>query len=312
MALNKELWSSIVTKELLASNTFLDAIKNYGSYVDNKYVHIPVQQADFSTVLVNPTSFPISTVNTRVDTDNQVLMDLFACQPIALDSPIEFYELNYDKRADVMQQAINLLKQTIADKALIDLGTWSGVTITTCTGTGKTSSNAYQSGNRASISASDILKIKYQFDSQDVPAEDRVLLLPAEMYNDLLKLPDFKASYLLTTDVNKFNIPGTVGKIYDFTVVMRSRVLLTNSGATIVNTTTNKFASLTAGTGQTAANAAGIAFSLQTVGKAAGEIKLYERVEDPLYLTTIINMSVRGKAFSMFTAAKGLAVISEI
>jgi len=309
MALNKEYWSDVVSKQLLASSTFVDKIKKYNQYVTNKYVHIPVQQADFVTINVNPTSFPLTSTSTRVDADNQILMNLFMSNPIPLNNPIEFYEFSYDKAADVMGQAIDLLRVKMADYLLLDLGAWSGVTITKTSGTARTVASQYQSGTRNSLVAADIAALKYSFDATDVP-DDRVLVLPPELYKDVVNLSDFKPNYLLTQG-DTIDIPGKVGNLYGFAVVVRSRVLLTNSGATTVNTTINKFTDLATGSTQTGSNAAGLAFSISCVGAALGDIKTFSRIDDPFYGATVVSFSARAKAFNLFTTAKGLAVLSE-
>ena len=329
--LNKQLWSSTITEQLLASNSFLATWKNYSQYVDNQYVNIPVQpdwKTNSSPIHINPASYNfLSSFNTSAYQVNQIAMTNLIAEPLTLSSPVEEYEFAFDKRANLTAYSSELLKMTIDDLSLVQLGTWTGVSAQTyaTTGSKRAAYNSYQSGNRLAISQQDLLNIRYLFDSQDIPLEGRKIIIPAELESDIFALGGangpFVPFYLLTDNKGSIRTPGTIGAIYGFDVIVRSRVLLTSSGSTtgttgtVINTSGvnpgNRIDLLATGTTQTSANMALIAYSEALVGRAYGPVDIFSLVDSPYAYGTVISYYTRYSAFNIFNSNKGIAVLGE-
>lgn len=297
MALNQEFWSAKVSDVLFADNSFLSVVPSFQENIINgKYVHVPVAGSMSDIISVDPSSFPITGATSRTDSDNLVTMHSFALKPIYLADPIETYEVNYNKAQSVLNQSLKHLTNSVADKLLVDLA--SGATVYTGTGAGRAALNATQTGNRSGITLKEIKSIAYKFDSQDVPADGRYLVLPSELAQDITTFSEFKDAYTLT---EKVVVDGFIGKIYGFNVILRSKVLVTNSANTLLATATHTATS----------NAAGLAFSTYTVAKAYGSVEVFSKENDPNYYGNVISALQRAVAFNLYDTKLGVAIIAE-
>ena len=296
MALNQEIWIAQIQELFTSDNTFASVLPNYSEWVNGKYVHIPNAGTISNLVSKNVSSWPITGVTSRTDGDNQITLDTYYLNPIVLTTPIEELEFSYSKRSSVMNASLKQLTQATNDGLILDMST--GASVITGTGTGRAAIHASQTGNRSGITMAEIRKAAYLFNSQNLPAEGRWLLLPAELLNDLVSLTEFQYSYTLT---NTVVVDGFIGKIGGFNVVVRDRVLLTNSGNTLLTTQTMA----------ATYNAAALAFSTATNFRAVGEVKMFEKLGDPNYMADVISGLVRSKGGNMYSTPLGVAVIAE-
>ena len=296
--LNKELWISEIAEIFKSDNTFASVLQNYSEWVDNKYLHLPNAGTPSDLISKNVSSFPVTGNTTRTDSSVDITMDTYYINPIYLATPIEELEYNYNKRVSVMSDSMNSLRQAAHDGMI--LGMAQGATVYTGTGTARAAWNASQTGNRSGITFADIQKIHYLFNSQNIPAEGRYLLLPSELIEDVISLSNFQYSYTLT---NAAVIDGMIGKIAGFWVIQRDKVLVTTSGGTLKSTQT--FAASDC--------AAGLAFSTATNVKAIGEIKIFEKLQDPNYYGDVISGYVRAVAANKYgtSSPKGVAILAE-
>lgn len=296
--LNKELWISEIAEIFKSDNSFASVLQNYSAWVDNKYLHLPNAGAASNLISKNVSSFPVTGNTTRTDSSVDITMDTYYINPIYLATPIEELEFNYNKRVSVMSDSMNQLLQAAHDGMILNMA--QGATVYTGTGTARAGWNASQTGNRSGITFADIQKIHYLFNSQNIPQEGRYLLLPAELLEDVITLSNFQHSYTLT---NTTVIDGMIGKIAGFTVISRDKVLVTTSGGTLKSTQT--FAATDC--------AAALAFSTATNVKAIGEIKIFEKLQDPNYYGDVISGYVRSVAANKYgtSTPKGVAILAE-
>lgn len=296
--LNKELWLSDIAQIFKSDNSFASVLQNYSSFVDNKYLHLPNAGTISDLISKNVSSFPVTGNTTRTDASVDITMDTFYINPIYLATPIEELEFNYNKRASVMSDSMNQLLQTAHDSMILNMAT--GASVITGTGTARAAWNASQTGNRSGITFADIQKVHYLFNSQNIPMDGRYLLVPSELLEDIISLSQFQYSYTLT---NSVVIDGFIGKIAGFNIVQRDKVLVTVSGGTLKST--QVFAASDC--------AAALAFSTATNVKAIGEIKVFEKLQDPNYYGDVISGYVRSVAANKYgtSTPKGVAILAE-
>ena len=296
MSLNKQIWIDTVAEVLRQDNSFASKITDYSEYASGTILHIPNAGIPGTLVSKNLTSWPVSAATFRTDVDNAITMDIYYLNPIQLATPVEELQFNYNKRSSVMLASLSELKENIHNGLILDMSV--GSTVYTGTGSGRTCLNSAQTGNRSAITYTDVLKVQYLFNSQNIPTEGRYMLVPAELQNDILGMTQFNNSELLT---NQSTIDGFVGKIAGFNVILRSTVLLTTSGGTLK---TNQ-------TYATSDCAAALFFSTATVFKSVGNIDIYEDIQNPFYMGDIISGKCPAKGGNKFATPKGIAVLAE-
>ena len=145
------------------------------------------------------------------------------------------------------------------------------------------------------------MKAMIQFNKDDVPAENRFLLVDSVMYADLLDdLTDKELSaFLSCADASR----GVLGKLYGFEIMQRSQVLRTtaNGGALL------KWEEEAVATEL----AAGLAWQQDCVSRALGEVKMFDDTGSPTYYGDIYSFLVRAGGSPRRYDGKGIAVIIE-
>ena len=119
-------------------------------------------------------------------------------------------------------------------------------------------------------------------DRDNVPLENRKLLVPPSMHNDLLLLDEFTRMDAYGSS----NIPdGLVGWVFGFAVMVRHQV-------TSHTTSTYAIKDPAAATAVTDI-AGGIAWHPSFVRRANGTIKTFLNIDDPAYFGSIFSTAVR-------------------
>lgn len=118
----------------------------------------------------------------------------------------------------------------------------------------------------ASMTKADVLALMEAFNAADIPQEGRYLLVDAKMHAQLLQsLTESESmAFLACADAQQ----GVLGKLYSFNVMMRSTV--------------NPSGGLGA-----------LAWHEQSVCRALGEVKMFDRTDDPTYYGDIYSFLVR-------------------
>jgi len=284
-----KVFSKDLQKNLFPANEFYKQSKL--DSVNGGTVEVP-QSGSKPTVEVDAT-VPL-TPEARVDSVLTYSVHKFNTPPIYVEDANEAV-INYSKRMDIMGDHIAMLNTTIAER----IGTaWcpaDGSSSLKTTGATRPSS----AGGAAvkAVTYNDILNLMTALDAQDIPADGRYLLASANMYADLLKLPEFTSS-----DFQK-GVPvenGVVGEILGFKVYKRSKSVRYD----------NTFQKIAAGTSaQTTDRDAIIAWHKSFVRRAEGNAKTYGRFDDPEYLGSIVNAMVRAGGSKGRTNGEGVAVL---
>lgn len=209
MAITREIWLNALVETLFADNSFAQRLTNHSAFTDGKKVHVP-NAGTPPTVVKNRSTFP-ATAGTRADADLSYDLDDFTTNPIRIPK-VDEYELSYDKRSSVTEQARKALVDAVYTSILTTLAT-------TCA-----------TGNKSvqeTFTKAAVLAIMTNFNSKNVPLEGRCLILTPDAYDELLaSLTEAESnSFLATADAKT----GKVGMIYGFEVFMRSKIDSTDS-----------------------------------------------------------------------------------
>lgn len=302
MPLQREIWQDHIAGNLFKNNEFMLHSINASHYVVNgKIVHIP--QAGATATVVRdrfdvPGGIP-ATVVERTDSEEVYTLHEFTTDPIYIPD-IESYELSYDKRESVLAEYEASLRQAVANSLLINWAPASGTNIVRTTGASAASHLAGTTGNRKRFTGADLKQAKLLMDRADVPFEDRYALLSADMFQQLTDsleatmYRDFSAAY----DAKN----GILGRLYGFNIMMRSTVLAYTNDTTPV--------ALEYGEDNDAdTNDAVLCWQTNSMERALGDIKIFERVGDPTYYGDIYSVSVRMGGRIRNSTEKGVIAI---
>lgn len=296
MAVNKEVWLNTIMENFFPDNSFATKSIDDSIFVNNKKVHIPNAGAP-SGVEINRTEKPAS-VKQRPDNDLEYSMDELTTNPIYIPN-IDTVELSYDKRQSILwndrmdlqkNAHQNLLYRWINEELIVETSGESRAAHTSDKAT----------GNRKKLTKATVLALMTRFNQDDVPAENRYILLDSCMYADLLEDLTEKelSAFLASADAQQ----GIVGRLYGFDIMQRSQVLRMTSAKKLLEWS---------GEGMAGELAAGLAWQQQCVSRAMGEVKMFDSTDNPLYYGDIYSFLMRMGGSRRRYDKKGVATIVE-
>lgn len=286
MAVTAELWTKDIVGNLFKNNDWARRAFNADMYVINgTVVHIPVAGAP-STVTKNLAVFPAVAVQ-RTDTDITYALDTFYSTPRHIKN-IDQYELAYDKRQSAMGEDQSAIIQTAMDSLLFRWAPAVANAFAT-TGAAVPTSLSGATGTRKAFTKDMFLNVKKKMDAANIPYNDRIAVLTADHYNDFLN----NLSDAERTDVGKVADlkTGKVGMYLGIEIYMRSAVLRyrgASFGASVVVDELDIAFAPTA-----TDRAASIFYQQNAVERSLGEVKFFERADDPLYYGDVYSYLVR-------------------
>lgn len=279
MAVQKEIWQRTIIEGLFADNTFLSKAVNDDMYVnEGKKVHIPNAGAP-SGVVLNRSELP-ATAQKRTDQDVDYTLNELSTNPIVIPYA-DMVELSYNKRNSVIDQD---RKQLIFMAAESMLKSWlpaSDHRVST-TGQGVPAWTPSATGLRKKITPADVSALQLRMNADNVPQTDRYLLLDAQMYQQLLDgMTQTQAiGFFQAADIKR----GVMGMLYGFEVMVRSTVYRFAANGTLKDLSADGAATDLAG---------GLAWQLDSVSRALGEVVMFDSVDNPLYYGDIYSFLVR-------------------
>ena len=295
MAVQKEIWMNSIVEGLFADNSFLSKAFSADEFVNaGKTVHIPNAGAG-SNVTKNRSSFPAS-VTARTDSDLTFNLDEFTTDPIKIPYADQV-ELSYNKRESIIKLDKAKLIESVSTDMLFN---WSPAVANSIRTTGAAvgSHTLSATGNRKLFTKTDVKNAMNKFNAQDIPQENRWLLIDAEMYGQLLDSLTTQEAMAFHSLVDTKN--GVLGKLYTFNIMMRSKAGLY---------TTAVAPKLWTAAGSATDNAAAIAWHENSVCRALGQTEMFESVKDPLYYADIYSFLVRAGGRPMRSGVEGLLAI---
>lgn len=301
MAVQKEIWMNSIVEGLFADNSFLSKAFNADEFVkQGKTVHIP-NAGSPSGVRKNRSTFP-ATIKHRNDVDLEFDLNEFTTDPIRLPNA-DKYELSYNKRESVLGQDKRKLLQDVAEDIIYQWSPASGYTIRT-TGEATAPYLPNQTGNRKKFIIDDVEALMGAFNDDDVPQEDRYLLIDSHFHRQLINSmsdADARAFHALADLKN-----GIIGKLFSFNIMMRSKVArystalspkawIGDDGATINSLATD--------------HAAALAWHYDSVCRALGETEMFDDEGNPTMYADVYSFLVRAGGRPMRTDVKGLRAV---
>lgn len=298
MAIQREIWQDHIEGNLFKNNEFLLASTDAGQFVlQGKVVHIP-QAGALPNVVKNRSSLP-ATVVQRADTDITYSLDEYTSDPIMIPYA-ETIELSYNKRESVLGEHENALKQAIAENILVTWAPTGAATQLRTTGTATAAHLDSGTGNRKKLTAKDLKAAQLALNKQNVPMDGRYALLSADMFQQLTDdlsvndYRDFSAAYNIKD--------GVLGRLFGFSIMMRSSVVsFTNDTVPTINAV--------GATAAAADNDAVLCWQADALERAVGEIKFFERLDDPTYYGNVYSVSLRMGGRKRRTDQKGVIAI---
>lgn len=296
MALNKQVWLNTIVENFFPDDSFATKSIDDSIFVENKTVHVP-NAGTPSGVEINRTQKP-ATVNQRTDNDLTYDMDELTTNPIYIPN-IDTVELSYDKRQSILwNDRMELQKQ--AHQNLLYRWFTAGKVIETNGDDCEAHTSATATGNRKKLTKATILDLMVKFNQDDVPATGRYILLDSVMYSHLLDdLTDKELSaFLASANAQQ----GVLGRLYGFDIMQRSQVLRLKADKSLLKWNAN---------GVAGELAAGLAWQEQCVSRALGEVKMFDKMDDPTYYGDIYSFLMRVGGSKRRYDSKGIYVIAE-
>ena len=294
MAVKKELWAKTIIEGLFPDDSFMSKSINDSKYVyEGKKVHVP--QAGAAPKVEKNRSVVPATAKKRDDTDLEYEIAEFTTDPIYIPNA-ENYELSYSKRESVVRVARNELMENVAAEMLMN---WAPESTETYEATGA-EVDAYQNsatGKRKMINRQDVLNLMTQFDRQNIPQNGRFLLLDAVMYGRLLSdlTESDKNMFLASADAAK----GVLGNLYGFNIMKRSEVLRYSNAKSAVSASSSTATDLPAG----------LAWHMDSVSRALGDVKVFANDGDALYYGDIVSFLIRTGGHKRRQDKKGVIAV---
>jgi hypothetical protein len=334
MALNIELFTSVIMDNVFPNDTFMTRGTDHSQYVkylmgDGKtagaaIVHIP-QAGAVPIVAMNRSLFPASAI-ARTDTDLTYSINEYSCNPFYLEYS-EAETVAYDKAASLLYNMTQVLKQTIGNQTAYAWApsgtTTAGVTriVRTSGPSGSTALSSGATGTRNSLALADIANAKNILDQDFAIDSMRSLVLPSALWNiDILQLSNITKflelgdkSGLREGTIDPQTIEGYVGKIYGFDVFTRPSVVVYQLTATTGTTVIQGLAPIGANgvpvSAATSDELGAIFFQQNGVSNAIGETIIFWNPDRAEYYGSLMSALVRQGAAKMRADGKFVGAI---
>ena len=301
-----------IQENLYRGCEFVKYSTSHDQYVDDYAVHVP-QAGSGVTVVKNRTELPAS-VTERTDDQLIYYLDEYTTDPILIRN-IEKIQLSYDKRMSVMKNKIQLINQQLGDDGAYNWAaglyvptTVNGVFQTTGTLTALSNSvypSLYQNsatGSRRLFQLNDILQLKLKLDKDNVPQTGRFILIPSEMWFDLVNTNVSILGSRLYLPDDEVVADGAIAKIYGFNIFQRPVVNYYVGGS-------SPTLKAVGAAGASTDTMGCLAWQEDCVAKAQGAVKFFAREYDPAYFGSYYSALVMFHNVALRNDAKGIAAL---
>lgn len=298
MAIFTEIWAADIKEKLFPSNTFLGQCIREDVLVKNNRVHHS-ESGDLPEVTIGQTLLPAAiTKRTDIDLSYDVLP--FRSKPERIER-VEEIETNYSIRQLTLRNHVNQINRKMADFFPYAWAPNITANIKETTGNARIGSAPGATGQRKALKKEDILEVKLQMDSNDVPLVNRFILMPPQMLTDLLKDPQvLSKDYVETPNL----VTGSVGRLYGFEIYVRS--LVGRYGADSTD------AKAVDATNEATDEAFALVWQKEQVRAALGDIKIFANENEPTLYGSYFSTESRAGGNRSFTDFTGVYSIREV
>ncbi len=303
MAIQVEVWEDRIEDSLLPDSDFVTKSVNHNEFVEKKTVHIP-QAGTPATVIKNRSVLP-GVITQRTDTDRTYDLNEYSIDP-TLITDLEEKQNSFSKMDSVLRDIIEEIRKRIGDETA---NTWAGVGLASGTGqivltTGTATANIAPptgTGNRKAVLINDLASSAAKLDEDNVPQDNRWLLMPSKMYHNMLI--ENKAELLSSDFMNQGNLPtGVVRSIWGFNIMLRSNVTVYTNTATPVLRAVG-FAEATDD------NFGAIGWHSNAVAMAMNDTEVFIQEKAPEFYGDILSGLVNHGSIALRTDGKGIVTI---
>lgn len=282
MAVQAEIWVRYIMSRLWKDNSFLKLAFNDDQYVvGGKVVHIP-QPGSKPAIDKNNAVFPVAAV-LRADGDVLYALDKYTSRPTHIEHA-DMQEITYDKISSVFGDHAGELTDTIADDMIIKWLTGLGAgNILRTTGAATASKIPGQTGNRKAFTVSDAKRAQTKMNLMNVPQVDRFALLESNAMDEFTDGLTINQERQFSEHFDAKE--GVIGRLFGFTFLQRTKVALSTAALAIQP--------LGAAVGATD-HVANLFWQKDSIARALGEKKFFEKKDDPEYYGDIYSALVRG------------------
>lgn len=227
----RRLFSSDLQKLLFPDNSFYSGaqVDETGWSVDA--VEIPQDEDGEAEVVVNPKDLPLP-IGIEEDKKKTYGVDLLVTKPNMVTWSNQLL-VSYDKRAAKLEKHRNSLDRQIAERIMYGWAPSQATFIRQTTGgTSRSATAPGGTGTRKIAVEADFLWAFTLFNSLNIPAENRRVVVPPVFLEDILAI---QKSWGQGTDKNNTTLAnGAVAKIFTFDVFVRSHTQVYTEAATPV------------------------------------------------------------------------------
>ena len=317
--ISQEIWARDIKENLFPTNEYLLSMQDMSEYVTFKTVHIP--QAGAAPNVVKNRSKGGAPVNTnlRTDTLQDFSIDEYTTDPFLITN-VDEVELSYNKRESVLYEQNMKLRQVIGDNILIDIAPTGTATLPDTTvnanilrSSGITNNDvanisasvAYTpgaTGNRLNFTLWDIRQAKKMFDTQNVPREDRAMVMSPDAADQIIS--DLIVTKFRQDAMNVFDTKsGNIDMLLGFKIYIRSQVCQYD------NTVGTPVVKAYGAAGAATDNDAIIFFQKAFVARAIGDIHVYETLNSAVNYGDVYSGLIRMGASKVRSSELGLGAI---
>lgn len=299
-ALLREVWVQDIAENLFSGHEFISHSIDDSVHVINNKVHLP-QAGAVPSVVKNRSSYP-ATIGQRTDTDWTYTIDNFTTDPIHI-TDYEDLQVSYDKRMSVMGEHIAKLGEECGDQiAYIWSPSADAALVLRTTGANTADlPHVTATGARLKLTRADLQRMAKKLDKDKMPKEGRYLLLPPEMYYDLVGIDQLVRSDFM----GKPGLPeGVIDKLLGFNIMMRANVVMYNNVAAGVKKAVGAAAAATDCLGA-------IAWSKYATRRAKGSTQVYLNEKQAEYYGDIMSAEVNLGGQVKYDDYKGVVAIAQ-
>jgi len=298
MALNVEMWLPQIVETLFKVNPHVQYAVNEDEYVTGgSVVHIP-QAGTPAEVQRNRTVLPAPIVK-RADTDIVYLLDEYTTEP-RLITDVEKVELSYDKRQSVIDEDNAGLMEFAGDDLIYK---WAknipAANKILSTGATSAATAPGATGTRKIITEADIRKAATLLSNQNIPREDRYMLLTSNALDQLISDNNLKYAFQNVVDLPT----GVIGKLYGFNLLERSESVIQTDGGTSGTVKLPEAASATTD------DEAILFWQKRQVARALGTVKMFDNPNQATFYGDIISFLLRMGGRNRRSDNKGVGLI---
>jgi len=282
MALQVEVWEKDIVGNLFADNSFLSKAYNADMYVlAGKVVHIP-QAGAASGVVKNRTDLP-ATVVKRADAEVTYALDEYTTNPTLIEDAATV-ELSYSKRNSVIMEDKASLMQSVAQEFIYK---WSPTVAISQLRTNGAAVEAHlpdATGYRMAMTLEKVNEAASIMNARDIPQEGRYALIDSKMYDQLIAQMSANAHRDFLSGLDPLR--GVIGKYGGFDFYMRSTAARYDNATLPVP--------IAPGTdGEATDNAAAIFWQENSVERALGQVKAFDKSQDPQFYGDVLSFLIR-------------------